>query len=272
MSTHQFKPGDKKIFKILGKSIPVKVIQSTKYGIKCEVLASSSPVEKGEKVFCDPTRLFDEKPSWVSDDGIRFLIKRSVARNILKGMSIEEAFKSVDLLFEYFKYSISDLDPIDVPPSEEAKLDEAMKQISDEQIDKFIASQKNKNSVRSCANCPNLINGKFKAYGDIKNIVTCSRFGFWTFIKSIQDYTACDAIDRPVKKIADSTTKKRLKQRIHCGMCVHFTKIGDGRRYMGRCNLIGDHPCCFSRFDDEGNNAPRCREFKRRKEQTNGSK
>lgn len=186
MSIHQFKPGDKKIFKHLGKSIPVKIIQTTKYGIECEFLASAPPVEKGEKMFCDPTLLFDEEPAV---------------------------------------------------------------------------------SVRSCINCPNLINGKFEAYGDIKNIVTCSRFGFWTFSGSIQDFTACDAIDRPVKKIADSTTKKRLKQHIHCGMCIHFTKIGDGRRCMGRCDLIVNFPCCSSRFNDTENHAPECREFKQRKGQ-----
>lgn len=61
MSIHQFKPGDKKIFKYLGKPIPVKIIQTTKYGIECEFLVSSPPVEKGEKMFCDPTLLFDEK-------------------------------------------------------------------------------------------------------------------------------------------------------------------------------------------------------------------
>lgn len=82
----------------------------------------------------------------MSDNDIRFFVKRSVARNMLKGMSIEEAFKSIDLMFEYFKYSISDLDPIDVPTDEEDKLKEAMKQISDKRIDRFIKSQKNKNN------------------------------------------------------------------------------------------------------------------------------
>lgn len=63
MSIRQFKPGDKKIFKFLGELIPVKIIQTTKYGIECEFLESSPPVEKGEKMFCDPTLLFDEKPT-----------------------------------------------------------------------------------------------------------------------------------------------------------------------------------------------------------------
>lgn len=80
----------------------------------------------------------------MSDNDIRFLIKRSVARNILEGMSIEEAFKHVHLTYEYFNYCISDLDPIDVSTDKENKLNEAMKQISDEQIDEFIKSQKNK--------------------------------------------------------------------------------------------------------------------------------
>ena len=61
MNKKQFKPGDKKIFKYLGKPIPVKIIQTAKYGIECEFLASSPPVEKGEKMFCDPTLLFDEE-------------------------------------------------------------------------------------------------------------------------------------------------------------------------------------------------------------------
>ena len=34
-----------------------------KYGIECEFLASSPPVENGEKMFCDPTLLFDEEPT-----------------------------------------------------------------------------------------------------------------------------------------------------------------------------------------------------------------
>lgn len=77
----------------------------------------------------------------LSDNDIRFFVKRSIARNILKGMSIEEAFKSVDIVFEYFKYTISDLDFISVQKDEEAKLNEAMKQISDDQIDKFMGSK-----------------------------------------------------------------------------------------------------------------------------------
>lgn len=63
MSIHQFKPGDKKILRHLGESIPVKVIQITKYGIECEFLASSPPVERGEKMFCDPSLLFNEEPT-----------------------------------------------------------------------------------------------------------------------------------------------------------------------------------------------------------------
>ncbi|WP_458463101.1 hypothetical protein [Paenibacillus sp.] len=83
------------------------------------------------------------------DDDIRLLTKRAVARNMLKGMSIEEAFESVDIVFEYYKYRTRDLDPIDVPTDEEDKLNEAMKQIPNKRIYEFIKSQRNKNSVHS---------------------------------------------------------------------------------------------------------------------------
>lgn len=48
------------LFRAMGKVVPVRVISLLPYAVECEFLEDAPPVEAGEKLICDPGRLFRE--------------------------------------------------------------------------------------------------------------------------------------------------------------------------------------------------------------------
>ena len=54
------KPGDRWLFRFMGRFVPVKIVSILAYGVECEFLEDCSPVKTGEKLICDIGCLYKE--------------------------------------------------------------------------------------------------------------------------------------------------------------------------------------------------------------------